>query len=115
MTKSPFTEKCERLTECLRLIHSDICGLMNVQAIGDFSYFIMFIDDHSRYDHVYLMKHKSKSFKKFQEFRCKVEKQTGKSIKILQSDRGEKYLSHEFIDYLKQNGILPQWTTPETP
>ena len=35
---------------------------MNVQAIGGFSY-ITFIDDHSRYGHVYLMKHKLKHLK----------------------------------------------------
>ena len=78
MTKSPFIGKDEQSTECLGLIHSDVCGLMNVQAIRGFLYFIMFIDDHSRYGHVYLMKHKSKAFKKFKEFKCKVEKQIDK-------------------------------------
>ncbi|KAL0383833.1 UNVERIFIED_CONTAM: Retrovirus-related Pol polyprotein from transposon TNT 1-94, partial [Sesamum latifolium] len=33
----------------------------------------------------------------------------------LQSDRGGEYLSGEFIDYLKENGILSQWTPPGTP
>ncbi|KAL0402010.1 UNVERIFIED_CONTAM: hypothetical protein Slati_4230900 [Sesamum latifolium] len=31
------------------------------------------------------------------------------------SDRGGEYLSGEFIDYLKENGILSQWTPPGTP
>ena len=47
MTKSSFVGKGERSTECLGLIYFDVCGPMNVQAIGGFSYFIMFIDDHS--------------------------------------------------------------------
>ena len=59
------------------------------------------------------MKYKSEAFEKFKKFRCEVEKQTSKSIKILQSDRGEEYLSHEFIDYLKENEILSQWTSLE--
>ena len=83
MTKSPFIEKGERSTECLGLIHFNVCGPMNVQAIGDFSYFITIIDDHSRYGHIYLMKHKSKALEKFKEFTCKVKKQSGKSINIL--------------------------------
>ena len=66
----------------------------------------MFIDDHSRYGHVYLMKHKSKALETFKEFRYEVEKQSAKSIKILWSDRGEEYLSHEFLGYLKENEIL---------
>ncbi|KAL0394449.1 UNVERIFIED_CONTAM: Retrovirus-related Pol polyprotein from transposon RE2 [Sesamum latifolium] len=35
--------------------------------------------------------------------------------KALRSDRGGEYLSGEFIDYLKENGILSQWTPPGTP
>ena len=115
MTKSPFTGKGERTSECLGLIHTDVCGPINIQAIGGFSYFITFTDDHSRYGHVFLMKHKSEAFEKFKEFRSEVEKQSGKSIKILRSDRGGEYLSHEFLEYLKENGILSQWTPPGTP
>ena len=59
MTKSPFTRKGEQLTKCLELIHSDVFCSMNVRAIGGFLYFITFIDDHSWYGHIYLMKHKS--------------------------------------------------------
>ena len=64
---------------------------------------------------MYLLKYKSESFEKFKEFRAEVEKQTGKSIKILRSDRGGEYLSTEFLDFLKINGILSQLTPPYTP
>ena len=56
---------------------------MNVCVIGGYTYFITFIDDHSRYSYVYLMKYKSESFERFKEFRNEVEIQIGKSIKIL--------------------------------
>ena len=69
---------------------------MNVCVIGGYTYFITFIDDHSRYSYVYLMKYKSESFKRFNEFRNEVTKQTGKSIMILWFDRGDEYLSHDF-------------------
>ncbi|KAK4382227.1 Retrovirus-related Pol polyprotein from transposon TNT 1-94 [Sesamum angolense] len=36
---------------------------------GGFSYFITFIDDHSRYGYVYLMRYKSEAFVRFKEFR----------------------------------------------
>ena len=86
MTKSPFSGKGERASELLGLIHSDICGPMTTQARGGFLYFVTFIDDHSRFGYLYLMKYKSEVFEKFKEFRHKVEKQLGKSIKILRSD-----------------------------
>ena len=46
------------------------------------------------------------TFKKFKEFRHEVEKRTGKSIKTLWLNFGGEYLSNEFLDYLKEYGIL---------
>ena len=43
----------------------------------------MFIDDHSRYGHIYFMKYKSKVLERFKEFRFEVEKKSDKSIKVL--------------------------------
>jgi len=115
MSRSPFSGKGERVTELLGLIHSDVCGPMSTSSRGGFSYFITFTDDHSRLGCVYLMKHKSESFEKFKEFKNEVEKKTGNSIRILRSDRGGEYLSTEFLDYLKEHGIISQWTPPGTP
>ncbi|KAL0406007.1 UNVERIFIED_CONTAM: hypothetical protein Slati_3914600 [Sesamum latifolium] len=50
-----------------------------------------------------------------QGYRLEVENQTNRKIKALWLDRGGEYLSAEFIDYLKENGILSQWTPPGTP
>ena len=47
MTKSPFKRKGERASMLLGLIHLDVYGLLNINAIRGFSYFITFIDDHS--------------------------------------------------------------------
>ncbi|KAM2442151.1 hypothetical protein PS1_023292 [Malus domestica] len=115
MTKSSFTGKGERATEILGLIHTDVCGPMSTTSREGFSYYITFTDDHSRFGYVYLMKYKSESFERFKEFKNEVEKQTGKQIKILRSDRGGEYLSNEFLDYLKECGIVSQWTPPGTP
>ena len=96
MTKTPFSGKGERAVALLDLVHTDVCGLMSTHARGGYDYFITFIDDYSRFGYVYLMKYKSEAFEKFKEFRNEVEKQLGKSIKTLRSDRGGEYLSHEF-------------------
>ena len=88
---------------------------MFVHARGGFVYFITFIDDHSRYGYLYLMSYKFEAFERFKEFRNEVEKQLGRSIKSLRSDRGSEYLSQAFLDYLRDIGILSQWTPPYTP
>ena len=44
-----------------------------------------------------------------------MEKQLGRSIKTLRSDRGGEYLSQEFLDYLLYHGIRSQWTPSYMP
>ena len=88
MTKRPFTTKGLRAKEPLGLIHSDVYGPFATQARGGYEYYVIFIDDYSRYGYVYLMRRKSETFEKFKEFHAETEKQLGKSLKVLRSDRG---------------------------
>ena len=61
---------------------------MHLLEVG-FSYFVTFMDDFSRYGHVYLMKkHKSETFEKFKEFKNEVQNQLGKSIKAFDRIEG---------------------------
>ena len=115
MTKLPFKGKGERTKGLLDLIHTDVCGPMFMHAKGGFVYFITFIDDYSRYGYLYLMRYKFEAFERLKEFKNEVEKQLGRSIKSLRSDRGGEYLSQAFLDYLRDNGILSQWTPPYMP
>ena len=66
MTKTPFSGTMERATDLLEIIHADVCGPMSVDARGRYRYFQTFIDDLSRYEYIYLMKHKSETFEKVQ-------------------------------------------------
>ncbi|GJW92692.1 retrovirus-related pol polyprotein from transposon TNT 1-94 [Tanacetum coccineum] len=87
----------------------------NVNYIYNDSYFITFTDDYSHYDYMYLLKHIHAVFETFTVFKNEVENQLGKTIKALRSDRGGKYISQEFKDYLKGCGIFQQFTPPYTP
>ncbi|KAK1591530.1 hypothetical protein Q3G72_009150 [Acer saccharum] len=115
MTKRTFSAIGARATECLGLIHTDVCGPMSIQARGGYEYFITFMDDYSRFGYVYLMRHKSDAFDMFKAFKAEVENQLEKHIKILRSDRGGEYLSGEFQQYLIDNGIVSQFSAPGTP
>jgi hypothetical protein len=65
MIKTHFTGQSERVSDLLRLVHTDVCRPMSFVDIGGFQYFITFTDDFSRYGYIYLMRHKSESFEKF--------------------------------------------------
>jgi hypothetical protein len=110
MTEAPFSKRGERTSNLLDLIHSDVCGPMSTCAINGCSYFITFTDDFSRYDYVYLVRHKSESLDEFKEFKTKVENQLNKSIKALRLDRRGEYLCFEYKTYLKECEIVSQLT-----
>lgn len=45
--------------QILELIHTDLCGPMQTETSSGKRYVLTFIDDHSRYTHIYLIKKKS--------------------------------------------------------
>ena len=61
------------------------------------------------------MRRKFDTFKKYKEYQASVEKQLGKVIKTLRSNRGREYLLGEFEDHLKGEGIISQLIALGTP
>nr|GEX90181.1 hypothetical protein [Tanacetum cinerariifolium] len=59
--------------------------------------------------------HKHEMFETFKVFQKKVENQLGKTIKSLRSNRGGEYMSQEFLDHLKDHGIITHRTPSYTP
>ena len=81
------------------LVHSDICGLMNVRARLGAIYFITFINDFTRFGYVYLISHKSEVLDCFIKYSKLVENQLNIKIKALRTDRGREYLSEQFNNF----------------
>ena len=48
-TRSPFLDSKHTATSVLDIVHSDVCGPIQVQSRGGARYFLTFIDDCSRY------------------------------------------------------------------
>nr|GEY08709.1 retrotransposon protein, putative, Ty1-copia subclass [Tanacetum cinerariifolium] len=115
MARKPYTHQVERPKDLLGLIHTDLCGPFKIMSRQGASYFVTFTDDFNRYGYVYLLKHKHEVFETFKVFQNEVENQLGKTIKSLCSNRGGEYMSQEFLDHLKDHGIIAHRTHPYTP
>ena len=89
----------------LHLIHSDIMGPFKTPSIGGPRYALTFIDDYSRRIWVYFLQKKDEVFQKFKEFKALTEKQSGKCLKIIRTDRGTEYMNKAFLDFCKEHGI----------
>ena len=113
LTRSSF-QSVKRHTEPLDLIHSDICDLKLVQTRGGNKYFIIFVDDSTKYCYVHLLKSKDDAIKKFVLYKNEVENKLNKKIKVLRRDRGGEY-ELPFVDFCAQHGIIHETTTLYSP
>eukprot|EP00253_Pinus_taeda_P007076 PITA_07076 len=78
-------------------------------------YYVIFVDDFSRKCWIFFMQKKSETYSKFCEFKALVEKELGKKVKALRSDNGGEYISDEFKDFCKAEGIRRERIAPHNP
>ena len=62
MTKSSFKSKTHTSNEILELVHTDLCGPIDVQSYRGDKYFILFVDDYSRMLIVMFLREKDDTF-----------------------------------------------------
>lgn len=113
--RAPFHTSRKRASEILDLVHSDVCGPMEEESIGGSKYFLTLIDDCTRKVFIFFMKRKSYVKQKIKEFKCFVETQPGKKLKVLRTDNGTEYLAGELQEMLKEDGVQHQTTMPYSP
>ena len=78
-------------SELLGLIHTDLGDLKNIMTRGGKKYYIIFVDDYSRYTVLYLLRSKDEACDVFIKYKSEVENQLNKRIKRLRSNRGGEY------------------------
>jgi len=104
-----------RSSEILQVMYSDVCGPFEVPSLGGNKYFLLLVDDFSRKIWIYLLKAKSEVYKIFKEFKVLVEKQSGKVVKVLQTNGGREFVSGEMESFCKEQGIVHEVVAPYTP
>ena len=60
-------------TDIFDLIHYDVWGPSSVSSIGGSRYFVVFVDDYSRYSRIFHMKHRSELLQVYSNFAKMVE------------------------------------------
>ncbi|PKU86178.1 Retrovirus-related Pol polyprotein from transposon TNT 1-94 [Dendrobium catenatum] len=113
--KLPFTSSISRSSSVLQLIHSDVWGPSSVISLQGYKYYIIFVDDFSRFSWLFPLTAKSEVPLIFVRFQRLVERQFNAKIKIFRSDGGGEYTSKQFQSLLATSGIVHQLTCPYTP
>ncbi|OAE32785.1 hypothetical protein AXG93_374s1120 [Marchantia polymorpha subsp. ruderalis] len=75
----------------LEYVYSDVLDPSLVASHSGKEYYVMFIDDYSRYVWIYFLPHKSEVFVTLKKWKAQGETQIGEKVKFLQSDNGGKY------------------------
>ena len=110
-----FKESVFKSSRPLELVHSDVWGPAPVVSINDYKYYLVFVDDFTKFTWLYLLKFKSDVFTIFKYFKATVENLLDHKIKILRTDCGREFTSNAFKEFCSTQGITHQLSCPHTP
>lgn len=105
-TRLPFHNSISSSTRPLELIHTDVCGPAPTASLSHSHYYVVFVDDFTRYPWIYFRKHKSDVYNTFVSLNLMIENLLSQCISILQSDGGGEYISQA---PLRDNGPWIRW------
>ena len=72
----------------LELAHGDLCGPITLATLRRKRFFLLIVDDHSRYMWLEVLKSKDEVFKYFKKIKVAVENKMGVKLKVFHTDRG---------------------------
>ena len=104
-SRLPFPRREQVKSLLLDLVHTDVWEPCDHTYHGNASYFLIFVNNFSRYTWVYFLHYKIHVFDTFKEFRTMAKMQICTCLKCLQLDTRGDFISHEFDAYLRTNGI----------
>jgi len=96
-------------------VYVDLCGPITPPTPAGNKYFMLLVDDHSRWMNVSMLKSKDQAVDVFVKYKAEVQNQTREKIKVLRSDRGVEFLSKLFAGICEEAGIKRQMTAPYSP
>lgn len=119
MTKQSHRSIRYRFNEPLRLVHSDVMGMINpADGIDGNKFIVTFTDDYSRYTMTYPIPDKISIAKAFKDFLSASRCILGNSevrVNHLRIDGGREYLTTEMKELCENENIWMEVAPPDTP
>jgi transposase InsO family protein len=94
------------------LVHSDVWDLAPFGSKGGHRYYILFIDDFSRYTWLFFMRSRSVVLSIYQRFAAMICTQYSSSIRVFRADFAGEYISQHLRGVLAEQGTLAQFSCP---
>lgn len=115
MHQFPFVKSGIQSKAPLKLIHVDVWVPAPIVSINDFRYYLVLVDDFTKFAWVYLLKLKSDVLNIFKHFKITIENQLDLKIKIFRSDGGGEFSSKALVEFCSSQGIIHQFSCSHTP
>jgi transposase InsO family protein len=104
-----------RVNKVLELVHGDLCGPVKPTTPGGWRYFLLLVDDATRYMWVVLLATKSKATSAIMRIQAAAEKECGRKLWVLRTDNGGEFTAAEFAAYYADKGVTRHFSAPYTP
>jgi hypothetical protein len=89
----------------LELVHGDLCGSIVPTTPSDNWYFLLFIDDCSRFMWLCTLRSKDQATGTIKQFQFMAEVETRFKLKAFWTDRDRKFTSIEFMEHCIEQGV----------
>lgn len=99
----------------LTFLHGDLCGPISPATFGGKKYFLLIVDDCTRYMWVVLIKSKDEALGAVKKIKASVETELKLTVRALRTDRGGEFTSREFVQFCEDLGIKHHLTAPYSP
>jgi hypothetical protein len=113
---APFPQQATmRATQSLQLLHGDLCGPVSPTTPSGNKYFLLLLDDSSRYMWISLLPSKDQVASAIKRVQVAAERNSGNLLGGLRTDRGGEFSASQFSEYCAELGIKRELTAPYTP
>ena len=94
------------MKDALELIHGDLYGPITLATNSGRWYFLLLVDDYSRYMWLQLLTSKDEAAAAIKKFKMRAEVESGKKLHVLRTDRDGEFTSVEFAVYCADQGVV---------
>jgi hypothetical protein len=112
----PFPQQSSfRAKERLELVHRDLCGPVTPATLGGRRYFLLLIDDLSRYMWVVVLGSKREAVDAIRRVQAAAEAECGRKLRVLRTDNGGEFTTAEFASYFADESVQRHYFVPYNP
>jgi transposase InsO family protein len=116
LRRLPFPQQLSfRAKERLELVHGDLCGPVTLATPRGRRYFLLLVDDLSRYMWVVVLGSKGEAADAIRRAQAAAEAECGHKLRVLRTDNGGEFMAAEFMSYYADEGVQCHYSASYSP